>query len=159
MEMTNWFETELTGARTVSGAGSVIVIIATDAPPLPAQCEALARRVSLGLARTGTTGNHFSGDILLCFSTANEGGLRSTMSGQGPVTESHDYLAWGQLDPLYEGVVLTTEESVVNNLVAAKDRQGREGHMSFALPHDEIATAFQYTRRACPGPALVPGRL
>lgn len=143
METTNWFEAELTGARAVPGAGSVIVIIATDAPLLPAQCEALARRVPLGLARTGTTGSHFSADIFLCFSTANEGGLHSTMAGQGPVIESHDYLAWGQIDPLYEAVVQATEESVVNALVAAKDMQGREGHMSFALPHDEITTAFQ----------------
>ena len=57
------------------GAGSVIAIVATDAPLLPGQCKALARRVPLGLARTGTTGSHFSGDIFLAFSTANRGEL------------------------------------------------------------------------------------
>ena len=59
------------------GAGSVIVIVATDAPLLPGQCKALARRVPLGLARTGTTGSHFSGDIFLAFSTANHGALHA----------------------------------------------------------------------------------
>ena len=59
------------------GAGSVIAVVATDAPLLPGQCEALARRVPLGLARTGTTGGHFSGDIFLAFSTANAGALDS----------------------------------------------------------------------------------
>ena len=57
------------------GAGSVIAIVATDAPLLPGQCKALARRVPLGLARTGTTGSHFSGDIFLAFSTGNHGEL------------------------------------------------------------------------------------
>ena len=58
-----------------AGAGSVIAIVATDAPLLPGQCKALARRVPLGLARTGTTGSHFSGDIFLAFSTGNHGEL------------------------------------------------------------------------------------
>ena len=63
------------GRSKPPGAGSVIVIVATDAPLLPGQCKALARRVPLGLARTGTTGSHFSGDIFLAFSTANAGAM------------------------------------------------------------------------------------
>ena len=65
------------------GSGSVIVIVATDAPLLPGQCKALARRVPLGLARTGTTGSHFSGDIFLAFSTANPGALSGTLTAAG----------------------------------------------------------------------------
>src|SRR4029453_16317970 len=67
-----------------AGAGSVIAIVATDAPLLPGQCKALARRVPLGLARTGTTGSHFSGDIFLAFSTADVPGLASAFP-VGPV--------------------------------------------------------------------------
>ena len=66
-----------------AGAGSVIAIVATDAPLLPGQCKALARRVPLGLARTGTTGSHFSGDIFLAFSTANHGELTLGLSADG----------------------------------------------------------------------------
>ena len=73
-----------------SGAGSVIVVVATDAPLLPHQCKALARRVPLGLARTGTAGGHFSGDIFLAFSTANPGALASEIP-LGPPTADEAY--------------------------------------------------------------------
>lgn len=144
METEDWFEAELSGngSTVPAGAGSVIVIVATDAPLLPDQCRALARRVPLGLARTGTTGGHFSGDIFLAFSTANTGGLTSTMSPGGPVTQSLTHIAWGRMDALYAAVVEATEESVVNALVAARDMAGRDGHESFALPHAEVRAAF-----------------
>ncbi|MGW9167156.1 DmpA family aminopeptidase [Agromyces sp. NPDC055658] len=148
LESTDWFERD-TGtagasvpARAVAGAGSVIVVVATDAPMLPDQCRALARRVPLGLARTGTTGSHFSGDIFLAFSTANEGALASRM-GHGEVrVEQLEHVAWGSIDPFYEAVVEATEEAVLNALVAARDTVGREGHVSYALPHDEVRAAF-----------------
>lgn len=141
METSSWFDREL-AERATPGAGSVIVIVATDAPLLPKQCKALARRVPLGLARTGTTGSHFSGDIFLGLSTANKGVLRSTMSDTGPTVQSLEHLAWGRIDPLFEAVVQATEESVVNALVAAEDITGRDGHSSFALPHAEVEAAF-----------------
>ena len=81
----NWLAAD-GGGRAVGGAGSVIVVIATDAPLLPGQCAALARRVPLGLARSGTTGSHFSGDIFLAFSTANPGALSSRMETPGEVS-------------------------------------------------------------------------
>ncbi len=68
------------GSSRLPGAGSVIAIVATDAPLLPGQCKALARRVPLGLARTGTAGSHFSGDIFLAFSTADVPGLGQCVS-------------------------------------------------------------------------------
>jgi L-aminopeptidase/D-esterase-like protein len=142
METSEWFDRELSGARAVPGAGSVIVVVVTDAPLLPDQCEALARRVPLGLARTGTTGSHFSGDIFLALSTANEGSLGSRMGTTGPVVEQIAHVAWGRIDPLFTGVVEATEEAVLNALVAARDTVGREGHESFALPHDEVRAAF-----------------
>lgn len=129
-------------ARATPGAGSVIVIVATDAPLLPDQCRALARRVPLGLARTGTTGSHFSGDIFLAFSTANVGGLGSRMGSDAVITESVEHVAWGSIDPFFAAVVEATEEAVVNALVAARDTVGRAGHTSFALPHGEVRAAF-----------------
>lgn len=143
METSGWFEKEHDETRTMrGGAGSVIVVVATDAPLLPGQCEALARRVPLGLARTGTTGSHFSGDIFLAFSTANEGGLSSSMSGDKVVVEGLSHVAWGSIDPFFAAVVEATEEAVLNALVAARDAEGRNGHESFALPHDEVREAF-----------------
>lgn len=152
METEPWFEADLadsgaaprsTAPRSATpGAGSVIVIVATDAPLLPDQCRALARRVPLGLARTGTTGSHFSGDIFLAFSTANPGGLSSAMAGTDVRTETLEHVAWGSIDPFFEAVVQATEEAVVNALVAARDTVGRAGHVSYALPHDEVRAAF-----------------
>lgn len=155
METENWFQMDLGGdgsvippaatipaAKATPGAGSVIVVVATDAPLLPDQCRALARRVPLGLARTGTTGSHFSGDIFLAFSTANESGLSSRMGSDTIVTESLEHVAWGSIDPFFAAVVEATEEAVVNALVAARDTVGRAGHTSFALPHGEVRAAF-----------------
>jgi D-aminopeptidase len=125
------------------GAGSVIVIIATDAPLLPGQCKALARRVPLGLARTGTTGSHFSGDIFLAFSTANDGSL--SMSAPAGGQESYDtlrFVPWPLLDPLYAAVVQCVEEAVINALVAAPDMVGVDGRRSPRLSHHAVAEAF-----------------
>lgn len=139
----NWLAAD-GGGRAVGGAGSVIVVVATDAPLLPGQCAALARRVPLGLARSGTTGSHFSGDIFLAFSTANPGALSSRMEGPGEASplEHLAFLPWGAIDPLYEAVVEAVEESVLNVLVATEDMVGRAGHASYRLPREEIVAAF-----------------
>ncbi|MFI6317441.1 P1 family peptidase [Nonomuraea sp. NPDC050556] len=113
------------------GSGSVIVVLATDAPLLPGQCKALARRVPLGLARTGTTGSHFSGDVFLAFSTADTG------------EPSDDYqqlrfVPWGRMDPFFDAVVRSVEEAVLNALLAAREMTGRDGHRSPALPVDRL---------------------
>jgi D-aminopeptidase len=145
LEEGSWFVRDGEGSGVPGGSGSVIVVVGTDAPLLPTQCQALARRVPLGLARTGTTGSHFSGDIFLAFSTANAGNLTSRLSlaPAGPDSyERLDFIPWGHIDPLYTAVVEAVEESVVNALVAAEDMVGREGHRSHALPHDEVRAAF-----------------
>jgi D-aminopeptidase len=116
------------------GAGSCITVVATDAPLLPSQCKALARRVPLGLARTGTTGSHFSGDIFLAFSTTNSGALDSGLGTANEGLRRLDFLPWGAMDPLYETVVQATEEAVVNVLVAADTMIGRDGHRSPGFP-------------------------
>ncbi|TCO50674.1 P1 family peptidase [Actinocrispum wychmicini] len=122
------------------GAGSVIVVIATDAPLLPGQCTALARRVPLGLARTGTTGSHFSGDVFLAFSTANEGALTSGFPHPEKEFEDLRFIPWSHIDPFYAAVVQSVEEAVLNALTANETMIGREGHRSPALPRERLAT-------------------
>lgn len=141
IEDTSWFLDEGRRARSAPGAGSVIVIVATDAPMLPGQCAAMARRVPLGLARTGTTGGHFSGDIFLAFSTANAGALVSSMADTRSV-DTLSFIPWGRIDPFYTATVQAVEEAVLNALVAAEDMAGRDDHISYALPHDEVRAAF-----------------
>lgn len=138
----DWFEVEL-GLRPPAGAGSVIAIVATDAPLLPGQCKALARRVPLGLARTGTSGSHFSGDIFLAFSTAEVPGLASAFP-VGPVGADEfgtiSFLPWGRMDDLYTAVVQSVEEAVLNALVVNEEMVGRDGHRSPALPLARLST-------------------
>ena len=122
------------------GAGSVIVVVATDAPLFPSQCKAMARRVSLGLARTGTIGGHSSGDIFLAVSTANPGGFTSgdPMGGGAESYDSLTFIPWGKINPFFEAVVQATEEAVANALIANEDMTGREGHRSPALPRHRL---------------------
>ena len=132
----DWFAADL-GLRPPPGAGSVIVVVATDAPLLPGQCKALARRVPLGLARTGTTGSHFSGDIFLAFSTAEADGLQSAFPIGPPADDEFGamrFLPWGRMDAFYTAVVQSVEEAVLNALVVNDDMVGRDGHRSPRLP-------------------------
>jgi len=129
------------------GAGSVIAIVATDAPLLPHQCAAMARRVTLGLARTGTTGSHYSGDLFLAFSTGNPGAV----SLHRRQAEEHAYdqltfIPWGAMNPFLTAVVHGVEEAVANALVANEEMTGRDGHRSPALPRDQVAALFRNRR-------------
>jgi len=117
------------------GSGSVIALVATDAPLIPHQCQALARRVTMGLARTGTSGSHFSGDLFLACSTANPGAFNQADRRK---LSRLDFVPWEILDPYYEAVVQATEEAVVNALVANEDMTGRDGHRTPALPRDRV---------------------
>lgn len=121
------------------GSGSCITIVATDAPLLPGQCKALARRVPLGLARTGTTGSHFSGDLFLAFSTANPGQLDSSIDVAGDASpRTLNFLPWGVMDVLYAGVVQAVEEAVANVLAASDTMVGRDGHRSPGFPTERV---------------------
>jgi D-aminopeptidase len=125
------------------GAGSIIAVIATDAPLLPGQCKAFARRVPLGLARTGTTGSHFSGDLFLALSTANADaftpGWRALYGERQGSYDTLRFIPWGFLDPFYEAVVRSVEEAVLNALVANEEMVGYRAHRVPALPRDRIA--------------------
>jgi D-aminopeptidase len=112
--------------------GSCIVVIATDAPILPAQCQRVARRAGLGLARTGSVATHGSGEIFLAFST----GCRFPRDGRGRV--SHDVLSDRDLNGLFEAAVDATEEAVLDSLFRATTTTGRHGRIAEALPIDEL---------------------
>ena len=133
------------------GSGSVIAIVATNAPLLPGQCKALARRVTLGLARTGTAGSHYSGDLFLAFSTGNPGaitpGAGTRAAGNADDYDVLRFVPWGALDPFYAAVVQATEEAVANALAAGEDMTGRDGHRSPGLPRAQVAELFRETRR------------
>jgi D-aminopeptidase len=115
-----------------SDTGSIIIVVATDAPLLPHQMKRVAKRASMGLARMGSFAGNSSGDIFIAFSTANAAAL----SGKRGVPAS--FIANDDIDPVFKGTVQATEESIVNALVAAKDMEGTKGRRAKALPHDEL---------------------
>jgi D-aminopeptidase len=113
--------------------GSIIAIVATDAPLLPHQLKRLARRVPMGMARTGTVGNNSSGDIFLAFSTANENSL-----GSGKALRHSDYLANNAIDGLFNGVVEATEEAILDSMIGNQTMIGRDNNRSIGLPIDKV---------------------
>ena len=124
---------ELTGGEFLDrGTGSIIAVMASDAPLLPHQLKRLARRVPVGLARTGTIGHHSSGDIFLAFSTANAVAL-------GSAGIRHlDALADSELDPLFEAVAETIEEAALDAMICNADMAGKGGFTIRALPHHDL---------------------
>jgi L-aminopeptidase/D-esterase-like protein len=135
--------------ETPPGAGSIIAIVATDAPLLPPQCRALARRVTMGIARTGTSGSHFSGDLFLAFSTANAGAFTpvlNTFFGGREHLDHLDFVPWGSMDPFFEAVVEGVEEAIINALVANEDMVGRAGHRSPGLPREKVVELITKAR-------------
>jgi D-aminopeptidase len=133
-------------ANAPPGSGSVIAVVATDAPLFPHQLQAFARRVTSGLARTGTSGSHFSGDLFLAFSTANPGAFRPDAQALRTLA----FIPWEHLDPFFEAVVQATEEAVVNALVANEDMTGRDGHRTPALPRDQLVQLLTAAGRLNP---------
>jgi D-aminopeptidase len=120
------------GNEMQGDVGSIIIVIATDAPLLPHQLKRIARRASLGLARTGSVSGNSSGDIFLAFSTANP--HADTAPGPNAVqTVSND-----RITPLFTATVEATEEAIVNAMVGAKTMTGIDGHTVDALPHEEL---------------------
>jgi L-aminopeptidase/D-esterase-like protein len=135
---------EIPGTVYGEDTGSCIAVVATDAPLLPNQLKRLARRVALGLARTGTISGNGSGDLFLAFSTANK-----NIENPDQITHSVDTIPNDLLDPIFTGTVEATEEAVVNALVDNHDMTGRDGHHVEALPHDRLrALLKKYNRLA-----------
>jgi D-aminopeptidase len=122
--------------------GSIIIIVATDAPLLPHQLKRLARRASLGLARTGAVAGNGSGDIFLAFSTANPG----VASRSADVTEAR-MLSNERMTALFGATAYATEEAIINALVAAETMTGVDGRVIYALPHDQLRQALKKYNR------------
>lgn len=120
------------------GVGSVIGILATDAPLLPHQLKRLARRVPLGLARTGSIAHNGSGDIFLAFSTANPGAFEA-----GAGLREISFLPNLALDPLFAAAVQATEEAVIDAMVVNETMTGCDGLEVRALPHDELCQVLR----------------
>jgi L-aminopeptidase/D-esterase-like protein len=114
--------------------GSIIVIIATDAPLEAHQLKRIARRVPLGLARTGTVGHNSSGDIFLAFSTANE----EAFTARRGELRRMEAISTGDIDPLFAATVEATEEAIIDSMIANQTMVGRDGNRSIALPHDRL---------------------
>ena len=123
--------------------GSCIAVVATDAPLLPNQLKRLARRVSLGLARTGTVSGNGSGDLFIAFSTANPGAENAD-----PITHSVETVPNDRMDPLFAATVQATEEAVLNALIDNHDMTGRDNHRVEALPHDHVKQLLKKYHRA-----------
>ncbi|MCX6059247.1 MAG: P1 family peptidase [Chloroflexi bacterium] len=124
-------------------SGSLIVIIATDAPLLPHQLKRLAKRATLGMARTGSMGGNGSGDIFLAFSIANADAAHGDENGISKIqTLSNDHL-----DPLLASSALATEEAIINSMVAAMDMKGHKDFDVKALQHEKVKDVLrQYNR-------------
>jgi D-aminopeptidase len=124
---------EIPGSVYKKEAGSIIIVVATDAPLLPVQLKRLARRASLGLARTGTISGNGSGDLFIAFSTANP-----NVASPDQVTHSVRTIPNDLLDPIFAGVMQATEEAIVNALVDNEGMTGRDNHHVDSLPHDRL---------------------
>jgi D-aminopeptidase len=119
--------------------GSILVVIATDAPLLPNQCTRLASRATLGIGRTGGAGENWSGDLCLAFSTANRGLASGWITDGGPPEPlTVSMIANPLIDALFYAAIEATEEAIVNALVAAETMTGADGAVAHAIPHDEL---------------------
>lgn len=121
-----------------AGAGSIICVMATDAPLLPHQLDRLAKRAALGVARAGGAGEHSSGDFMLAFSTANKDKIDSYKMDVPPDAVDVTMLPDGAITDLFWAAVEATEEAILNALIAAETMAGRDGITAYALPHDQL---------------------
>ena len=120
-----------------AGAGSIIIVVATDAPVLPHQLQRIATRASLGVGRMGGKGENSSGDIFVAFSTANPG------TGAEKATSRVEMLPNDRINPLFYATVQATEEAILNAMLAAETMTGADGLRVFALPHDRLMAAMR----------------
>jgi D-aminopeptidase len=132
-------------AAAAGGAGSIIIVVATDAPLLPNQCSRLAQRAGLGVARVGGVGEHWSGDLFVAFSTANRGIPASDLGEETPLTFSLTMLSNTYIDSLFDAVVESTEEAILNALVAAETMRGRDGITAYRLEPERLKQVMSYS--------------
>src|SRR5437773_4695190 len=121
--------------------GSIIIVVATDAPLLPHQLKRIARRATPGLARTGSVSSNGSGDIFIAFSTANAGAANAPEAAQVSMMSN------ARIGAVFEATVQATEEAIVNALVAAETMIGVDGHRTEAISHDALRQVLRKYNR------------
>jgi D-aminopeptidase len=131
-----------TPGKRDDGQGSIIVVVATDAPLLPHQLKRLVQRVSLGIGRMGGFGENSSGDIFIAFSTAN-----AVEASKNDGIANLTMIPNDKINPLFWNVSFATEEAIVNALVAAETMKGINGNTAFALPHDRLREVLRKYNR------------
>ncbi|MFC5524119.1 P1 family peptidase [Rhodanobacter ginsengisoli] len=124
--------------------GSIIIVVATDAPLRPDQLKRIAKRAGMGLARMGSYAGNGSGDIFLAFSTANAQALHDK-----PVQQM-SFIGNDHIDPLFEATAQAAEESIVNAMIAARDMQGDDGHYARAISHPALIKLLKRFKRYQP---------
>jgi L-aminopeptidase/D-esterase-like protein len=130
-----------------SDVGSIIIVVATDAPLLPHQLKRVVRRASLGLARNGSISGNSSGDIFIAFSAANEKAFSAMPSANVSMLSNE------RIDPIFEATVQATEEAIVNAMIAAETMTGFDNHTAIALPHDRLKEVLRKYNRLAQTPA------
>jgi len=125
----------------ISEQGSIIIVVATNAPLLPTQLKRLARRATLGLGRNGSISGNGSGDIFIAFSTANPGAGSSTKPVDVKMVPNDS------LDPVFAATVEATEEAIINAMIAAESMTGIDNHHVTALPHDQLKAVLKKYNR------------
>jgi D-aminopeptidase len=134
-----------------SGAGSIIVIVGTDAPLLPHQCERLAQRTGLGVARVGGAGENSSGDLFLAFSTGNAN-RDGEASEWAVATRRVDMLSDDRITELFYAVIEATEEAIINALLTAETMAGRDGNTAYRLDPDRLVEIMRRYGPSSPSP-------
>ena len=124
------------------GMGSIVVVLATDAPLLPEQCRRLAQRAAIGIARTGGGTEDSSGDIFIAFATGNRDLPVSDYADKGPLCSEVRMVNADHLSPLFEAAAEAVEEAIVNALLAAGDMRGNHGHAAHGLTQQQLLTAL-----------------
>ena len=133
--------------RAGPGGGSIIVVLATDAPLLPHQCERLAQRAGLGIARMGGIASHGSGDLIIAFATGNRGLSRTAGERDPHITVNAKMVVDRGITPLFQAAVEATEAAIVNALLAAETMSGRDGITAHKLDQDRlVAIMARYGR-------------
>jgi len=140
-------------SRVGPGGGSIIVVLATDAPLLPHQCERLAQRASLGLGRMGSIASHGSGDIILAFATGNRGLSRTAAVRDGRETVDLRMVVDKAISPLFQAAVESVEAAVVNALLAGETMTGRDGVIAHGLDHARLLDVMARYGRGPRAPA------
>jgi L-aminopeptidase/D-esterase-like protein len=128
-------------ARHETEVGSIIIVVATDAPLLPHQLKRLARRATMGLARTGSTSGNSSGDIFLAFSTANPDAAKPSGIVDLKMVPNNE------MNDLFTATVEAVEEAIINAMIGAETITGVDHHTSFALPHEELRQVLKKYNR------------